>query len=172
MPEDIINSIGITLFGSFLTFMVAVFWHSRAAAVKRAEVLAAENLEVLKRIKELEDKERLSSQVVTPIVTAFQALLIKQLTHAGKPEMDLLLVKVGPPNILSPDENKRLVVMLRDRTTDMGVEITSDERDTAVIFPIVMKMADKEQMNLSHVEGATDLKLMTIVSIVGATPKE
>jgi hypothetical protein len=166
------NLIGVTIFGSFLTFLSVWFWHSRNAAVKRAEMIAEEHAMLIARVSELEARQRIDAEKISPIVTAFQSILIKQLTHAGKPEMDLLLVKVGPPNVLTDLEHARLMVMLDDRTRDMGIEITSAERDSAVIFPIVMKMTDVEQHTISGVEGATDLKLLTIVSVVGAKPKE
>jgi hypothetical protein len=171
LPETI-NSVGIALVGSLLTFLTGWFWRSRNAAVKRAEVLAEKHDAVLARLQELETKERITSQALTPIITAFQGILIKQLTHDEKPEMDLLMVKVGPPDVLTPGEYGRLMTLLHERTTDMGVEITPSERDAAVILPVVMRMANEEQKNFSHVKGSTDLKLVTIVSIVGAVHKE
>jgi len=171
MNASLLNSISISFLGSTLTFLATWFWYTRNLAVKRAEVLAVEHEKVLARLQELETKERISSQTLTPIITAFQGILVKQLTHAGKPEMDFLMVKIGPPNVLSDEERARLMEMLHERTTDMGIEITASERDAAVILPIVMKMADTEQKDFAHVDGATDLKLVTIVSVVGAVPK-
>jgi hypothetical protein len=172
--QQTINSAGMAVFGAGLSFLAAWFWFSRNAAVRRAEVLAVDHERVLLRVAELETKARLSEQATTPIVTAFQALLVKQLTHADKPEMDELMVKIGPPDVLTADEHARLLVMLHDRGKDMSIAITAGERDAAKILPIVMKMAAEEQTNFEQATVAHNLQLVTIVSVVkvGTPPPE
>jgi hypothetical protein len=172
ISQSTLNSIGVSVVGSALTFAMAWFWYARNVAVRKAEAIAAEHAKVMERLTELETKERLSGQVMTPIITAFQSLLVKQLTHAGKPEMDELMVKIGPPDVLTDTERARLMVMLKDRTKDMGIEITASERDAAMILPIVMQMAAEEQANFKSTNAAKDLKLITIVSVVAADSKE
>lgn len=179
--ESLLNSIGIAVFGATLSFMVAWFWYIKtrteskaAAAIKTAEdkaaAIAVEHAAVVQRLTELETKERMSGQMMTPIITAFQSLLIKQLTHDEKPEMDALMVKVGPPDVLNDTERDRLMVMLQQRAEDMGLEISHSERDAAMILPIVMQMAAKEQANFKSIRATQDLKLITIVSVVAAHP--
>ena len=169
IPESILNSMGIAVVGAILTFLTGWFWRSRNQAIKKAETIAADHEVVLARLKVLEDQAIVAGTVVTPIITAFQSLLIKQLTHDDKPEMDILMVKVGPPDTLTISERDRLLTMLHERSVD--IEIDASEQDSAIIMPIVMRMAKKEQSNMAHLEGATDLKLVTIVSIVGTVPK-
>lgn len=138
MPSQAtINTVLITLFGSILTWLCTAYWHRRTAVEQEAARLRA-------RVEDLELQLALVKQSVLPISTAFQTLLIKELTHYHTEEMDALLVKIGPPNILTPEEIVRLHVMLIERTQDMHELISDSERDAAAIFPIVMKRAKAE----------------------------
>lgn len=166
--QSVINSIGIGLLGAAMTFATTWFWFARNAAVTKTAAIALEHATLLARVAELETQRRVDAQTMTPIVSAFQGLLIKQLTHADKPEMDDLMVKLGPPDILTDEEHDRLHVMLEARSHDMEPNITSSERDAATILPYVMKMAAEEQANMKNADAAQDLKLVTIVSVVGA----
>lgn len=168
ISQSTLNSLGIGAIGAIATFAMAWFWHMKTRAEVKAAAFMEEHQRVLERLAELETKERLSGQVMTPIVTAFQALLVKQLTHDHAPEMDKLMVQVGPPDTLSDEERDRLMVLLARRARDMGIEITQSERDAAMILPIVMTMAAEEQANFKSATAAKDLKLITIVSVVGA----
>src|SRR4249920_839391 len=168
ISQSTLNSLGIGLIGAVATFAMAWFWHLKTRAEVKAAAFMAEHSRVLERLAELETKERLAGQVMSPIVTAFQALLVKQLTHDHAPEMDKLMVQVGPPDVLTDEERDRLMVLLARRARDMSMEISPNERDAAMILPIVMKMAAEEQANFKSVTSAQDLKLITIVSVVGA----
>lgn len=174
MPQAMINSIAILVFGTALTVVTTWFWKSRDAAVRKAERIAEEHAKTVVRITELEQKLALVNQAVIPISTAFQAILIKELTHYHTPEMDALLVKVGPPITLTPEEEARLAVLLEERTRDMGPQISESERDAATILPAVMKRAREESESLEHDEAfklkellkrAEELKL-NLVSMV------
>jgi len=125
----------ISLFGvpAALTFAAATYWQAKA---KRE---AAE-----KRIDALEMKLALVTQSVTPISAAIQAILIKELTHTHKVEMDALLVKVGPPNVLTPEEELRLAAMLKERSKDP--DIPRSERDAAEILPAIIRRAEAEAL--------------------------
>ena len=168
-----------TLVGTGLSFAAGWFWWKKNQAIAQANVdiaaakdaarsIAEEHQKVLLRLVELETTAKLSAQQFSPIVTAFQAILVKQLTHPSKDELDQLLVKVGPPHILTPDESARLAVMLKERSHDMGSEITSTERESAEILPIVMKMAIAEQENIAaaNLVSPAALKLITVLSVV------
>lgn len=173
--QSVINSIGIALIGTLLTFATTWFWFAKNAAQEKAKTIAEGHAVLLARVTELEALRRVDAQTMTPIVTAFQSLLVKQLTHADKPEMDDLMVKLGPPDILTDEERARLHVMLEGRSRSMEPGITEAERDAAKILPAVMKMATEEQANLRSVDAAMDLKLITIVSVVDvntAPPKD
>jgi hypothetical protein len=91
------------------------------------------------RIMELERQMALVSQTSVPISAAFQSALIKDLTHFHTPEMDALMVRLGPPVILTDDEASRLEVLLCERTQNMGEEISDSERDAAAMLPLVMR---------------------------------
>lgn len=116
------------------------------------------------RVVELEAKLLLVNERVIPISMAMQALLIKELTHYHTPAMDRLLEKIGPPNTLTPDEEKALIVGLKQRTQDMGAEIGESERDAAVMLPLIMRRVHaEEQLQLAS---ATKVSLVSIPAII------
>jgi hypothetical protein len=146
MPtQAFVNSIGLVVLAATLTFLATMFWQRRGRidreVERKAEKLAAENNKLTERVLDMEKQLGMLNQAVLPISTAFQAILIKELTHYHTPEMDALMVKIGPPNILTDDEMARLVIMLEERTRDMGSEISDSERDAATMLPLVMKRA-------------------------------
>ena len=165
--ETTLNTIVGASLAALFALIVGWLLSARVAAEKKADALKAENALVLGRLTELETKERLHGEAMKPIVSAFHGLLVKQLTHAEKPEMDMLLSRLGPPNILKPKEYERLMTMLEERAADMSPEIDSFERDAATILPAVIKMTAREQANIEEVDGARDFNLMTVVSVVG-----
>ena len=166
-----LNSIGVAAVSTVMAFTTAWFWNSRNAAVKKAEDIAKAHELVLNRLTELETKEKLSNQMMTPIVTAFQSILIKQLTHIDKPEMDELMAKLGPPNTLTAAEHDRLIEMLEHRSTDMTAVITPAERAAAKMLPLVIPMAAEEQANFAEAMEGKDMKLVTIISVTGGAEK-
>jgi hypothetical protein len=161
-----LNSIFEVTATAVLTFLGAIYWTQRKARMLAAEELAKERQKGLDRITELELKLALISQTVVPINLAMQAMLIKELTHYHTQEMDELLVKVGPPNILTEVEEARLSVMLVERTADMGPLISPRERDAAVILPIIMKRAKDESETLLAAE-QMKVQLITVAAVIG-----
>jgi len=163
---SLLNSIGLLLLGTFFTFAATTYWFRRNAAIREAERLATEHQKVLDRLQEMEVKFATVNQAIIPISTAFQAILIKELTHYHTPRMDDLLRKMGPPNLLTPDEEIELERGLRDRTMDMGPLISDSERDAALILLPVARRAKIEATKLADAE-ALRLRLVSIVSVVG-----
>jgi hypothetical protein len=133
IPPVVVN-IALIMLTSLLGLLTKFLLNLRSAARAREA-----------RMVELETKLAVVSASVVPISTAFQAILIKELTHHVTPEMDALLVKLGPPSTLTPEEHDRLSIMLVERTNDYGSEISPSERDAAYILPVVMKRAQEEQ---------------------------
>jgi hypothetical protein len=162
VPPWIINGaiIGLT---AGLSFVSALYFALRKERINKAAHLAEANVAMVQRVSELEAKLALVNAAVIPISTAFQAILIRELTHLHTPEMDALLVKIGPPLTLTPAEEERLAVMLRERAKDKDKEIPNSERDAALILPAVMKRARAEQALL---QTAQDLKLQ-VISVAG-----
>ena len=166
MSESLINSAGLLALGAVFTFFGTWFWTHRKDKADKADKLAEANLLLLSRVSELEGKLALINQAVIPISTAFQAILIKELTHYHTPEMDALMRKVGPPSTLTEAEEERLAQLLLERTTDMGDAISDSERDAAMILPAVMRRA---RIEASVLTGTKDmgLKLVTVAAVVG-----
>jgi hypothetical protein len=132
--QPLINSVGLLILGAVLSFLAARYWHQKS----QAEAL-------LVRVTELERDRDAIKATVDPITTAFQSLLIRQLTHFHTPEMDALMVKIGPPNTLTSDEASRLAVLLEERAKNMAGSIPDSERRAAHILPDVMILAKLEQ---------------------------
>jgi hypothetical protein len=167
VPNDsLLNSVGLLLLAAVVTFLTTAYWFRRNASIKEADRLAVEHQKVLDRLSEMEVKFATVNQAIIPISTAFQAILIKELTHYHTPEMDELMRKIGPPNTLTENEEIRLSVLLRERTLDMGPLISDSERDAALILPAIMKRA---RIEADKLKGAEELKLrlVTIAAVVG-----
>ena len=138
------NSIAAVFVGSVLTFLSAWHWFHRNAAVREAERLSQERHELANRVTDLEAKLASVSQTVVPMSAAFQAILVRELTHFHTPVMDALLVKLGPPMVLTPEEEEQLIEALAQRMQDMGDQISDSERDAAMMLPAVMRRVKAE----------------------------
>lgn len=160
----------LLMFAAGLTFITTLYFKLRKEAADKLKAAHEASERIRDRLTELESKLTLINAAVIPISTAFQAILIKELTHPHTAEMDALLVKVGPPNILTEAEKERLATMLVERSTDM--EITDSERDAALILPAVMKRAEVEQDTLKVTQDLK-LQLISITEVIGVpVPKE
>lgn len=156
----LVNSVGVAALTTILSFMAAWFWWKKNEATKESERIARGHSELMGRVNDLERQLASVSQAVVPISTAFQAILIKELTHFHTPVMDALMVKVGPPNILTEEEEIQLAHALEERTRDMGTEISDSERDAAVMLPMVMKRAKIEAEELAN--APVELKVVAV----------
>jgi hypothetical protein len=75
--------------------------------------------------------------------------------------MDELMVKVGPPSILTLEEESELEKLLEERQSDMGPEITDSERDAAQMLPMIIRRAKAE---IAAMEGKPALfKLVMVI---------
>jgi len=164
--RTLLTAAGLLVFGAILTFLSTWFWWQRKIVAEKADKLAEENVKVLARLAELESKLALVNQAVVPISNAFQAILIKELTHYHTPELDALLQKIGPPNTLTPEEVERMTKLLEERTGDMGPEITEQEREAAHILPFIVRRAQTEADTLNSAD-VLKLKLVTVAAVIG-----
>lgn len=128
--SNVYLTVGLAIFTALFGFLSAAFWWQ-----------VSERRRLVARVSELEVKVGLVTQAVVPISTAFQAVLIKTLTHFHTPVVDALLAKLGPPYALTDEEAEQLRLALLDRERDMGDRITDEERDAAHILPAVIKRA-------------------------------
>jgi hypothetical protein len=135
----------MVVFSASLGFLAQRYFASRKELRADATEKAEDKKATLFRIAELETKLALVNAAVVPISTAFQAILIKELTHAHFPEMDELMVKIGPPNALTEEEELRLAHLLRERASDMSSQISDSERGAAFILPTIMERVRKEE---------------------------
>jgi hypothetical protein len=157
--HSLLNSVGLAVLGALLACAGTLWLTHRAAKAK-------EQARIHERLTDLETKLALVNQQVIPINAAFQAVLVHQLTHYHTPELDALLQKIGPPNTMTEVEKNRFGILLKERTTDIGSEITPSERDAATMLPMVMKRAIIEAETLTGAEDMK-LKLVTVAAVVG-----
>jgi len=111
--------------------------------------------DLLIRFLKIETSLAVIDQKVVPISTALQTILVKELTHYHTPVMDELLSRIGPPSELSVEEESDLTKLLLERTRDMGLLISSSERDAAFILPAIMRRAKIECELLTRVTKGT-----------------
>lgn len=141
----------LVAFGAALAFLAARFWYAKGERVKAFDVQVKLNESMKIRIDELEKQIGLVGQTVQPISTAFQAMLIKQLTHFHTPVLDKLLEGIGPPYTLDDEQEVQLVHELNKRMVDMGSEIDDSERDAARMLPLVMRRVKLESETAAKV---------------------
>lgn len=137
--------------GAALSFLAAFTLAKRKERreTEARDLLSAQALQ--DRLAVMEKQLALVGQAVVPISTAFQAILIKELTHYHAPVLDELLLKIGPPSTLSPEEFAALQEGLEIRTKDMHELISDSERDAAIMLPLVMKRAQTEYDAMSSI---------------------
>jgi len=135
-------------------------------AAKEAEKIAIGHQKLTDEVNVLKEKLTLVTAQVVPFNTAFQQILIAQLTHAHTPELDALMAKIGPPITLTVEEEKHLYKLLIERQKDLGPEISQEEREAALILPYVMRRARAEQEQIDLAEKA-GLQMIGVVAVVG-----
>lgn len=155
--KDILLPIGLMLLSASVAFLGTKYWSRKKQEQDLADKRLASDEKMRERITELERQLAVIGSTVEPISTAFQALLIKQLTHFHTPELDALLVKLGPPYTLTADEELRLATLLEQRTRDMGEQIDDSERDAAKMLPMIIKRVRAESAL-----AALDLKVVAV----------
>lgn len=144
--DPLVGSVGMLVLSTALAFLAAQYWFQRNQAVKERDRIALEHLALVARVTEIETQSHVLAQAMLPVTAAFQALLVKELTHYHTPEMDALMVKLGPPLTLTEPEAERLAMLLEQRTRDVSAEITASERDAALMMPAVMRRVRAETL--------------------------
>ena len=134
--------------GSLFTFFTSWYWRRKNIkdnAVEKARDKAERELIELKIRSDAQDKQiALLSQSVLPLNAAYQAMLVKELTHLHTPVPDELLKKLGPPYAMSSDDERALILELETRANEEGSLITETERDAAKMLPMVIRRAKVE----------------------------
>lgn len=134
--KQILITVGMMILAAVVSALGVWFWRQKDARNKLSD-----------RLSELEKQLAIVGTQIAPFNTAYQSMLIKQLTHYHTPVMDALMVKlggVGVPPTITEEEEAELIEALKQRTEDMGPEISEDERDAAEILPIVMRRVKRE----------------------------
>src|SRR6478752_3924616 len=142
LGSPFVNSIALIIIAAAVTAVTTWFWSTRTAAISRAKEVETAHQALLVRTAALEEQLRRINDVVSPIYSVMQTLLVKELTHDHAPEMDELmrLLELEPPD-LTPDADARLHHLLAQRAKDAASE---HERDSAVLMPIILKRARVE----------------------------
>lgn len=172
--QNFIVSAGLLGIGAMLTLVVNSYLAGEERAQKvREAVIAAEakvsqdaatsDAALKARIAKLESDLSLLHAAVEPISVVMQKLLIEKLTHYHTPIMDALMVKLGPPNMLTAAEEKELHVALEERTRDMGHLISEDERNAAGMLPYVIVMVKRQAKLAASEQG--DVRKIKVVTV-------
>lgn len=169
MGQPFLNSIALLFLSVGLSFLAAAFWYLKNKAERAKEKLAEEHGKLEDRMREMETQMGKVNQAVTPISAAFQAILIKELTHFHTPEMDVLLQKLGPPVTLTDEEELRLAELLRERESDLNGRISDQERDAAIMLPLVIKRVRVENETLAKTP-KVELQIVAAVTDATAAP--
>ena len=180
MPDIVgnsfVNSLVLLVIGAILSAVVTWLFASRAAvkqlakenadkAEKQAALIADAHAKLESRVIELTERLSLVSAQVVPFSTAFQQILVAQLTHAHTPELDALMAKLGPPVTLTEAEERTMYRLLTERQLDMASEITQEEREAALILPYVVRRARAEQAQIAMAEGVR-LQMVGVTALV------
>jgi hypothetical protein len=95
-----------------------------------------------------------------PLDVAMQTQLIRELTHLHTPELDALMVKLGPPLTLTDAELESLHAALLVRAQDQGSQMTQEEREAAELLPLVLKRARRVRQTLDLEAAQVQLVLL------------
>jgi hypothetical protein len=144
MTTALLAQLMFTALTAIFSFTAALYWAKRKATQDKAAITVAEDAALHLRVIELESKLGILTQTIQPITAAFQAVLIKQLTHYHTPKLDALLAKIGPPSVLTRADEVELAMELDKRTKDMGASINASERLAATMLPFVMSRVRHE----------------------------
>jgi len=180
--ESFWNSVLLASFAGALSGLVAWILALRSSAVQKARdlqestertaaAIAKSHMELVSEVGALREKLQVVTAQVVPFNTAFQQILIAQLTHSHTPELDALMKKIGPPNTLTKEEEMRMHKLLHDRQHDLNGEISQEEREAALILPYVMRRAREEQAQMNRGE-ETHLRTVSVVDIKTDTDAE
>ena len=152
VPGETINPVSpfvvntaITVLGGICSIIIACLLYYLRVKSDAAKMLAEANVKLVDRVGALEIKLSGLNQAVVPISAAFQAILIKELTHFHTPEMDGLMTKLTPFT-LTDDESERLAELLVERQRNMNDQISDSERDAAQMLPMVIKRVQADRM--------------------------
>jgi hypothetical protein len=126
------------------SFFGALFWARRKHIAAIVDEKAAASAARDARLVDLERQVGLLTQTVQPLSAAFQAILVKQLSHFHTPHIDLLLSKLGPPVLLTAAEEIELAKELQQRALDLVAEISAGEREAAMMLPYVIQRVRRE----------------------------
>ena len=152
----IVVSIGLMLVGSIITWFFTQAKANKDAKSKQDD-----------RITELERQLGIVGAQVAPFNTAFQSMLIKQLTHAHTPYQDALMQKLGeagvPPTI-TPQEEVELLAVLKQIANDPSVP--DDERDAATILPIQMRRVKRDAEKIAQLGASPHLVDIQVVGMI------
>lgn len=159
MTEVNLNSIGIIVLTAVVSAIFAIFISRYTADRLRKEKKSDERDA---KIAELEKQLLLVGASVVPISAAFQAMLIKKLTHFHTPELDALMVKIGPPYRLLHVEYERLIFLLDQTVKSLNGDIDDLERFAAIMLPMVIRMVLAETEDDGY-----DLKVVKVIPIAG-----
>jgi len=139
-----VSIMGIVL-GAILTFTMNLFFFKKNAQVKETERIATEHRELVERVGKMEVTLTMIGQSILPMSTAFQAILVKELTHFHTPVVDALLEKLGPPLTITEEEMETLKAELIKRTEELDPLVGEAERESAIILPYVIKRVKRER---------------------------
>jgi hypothetical protein len=156
--------IGGTLFSAAVAYYVAL-------RKGRRDAQSTEKADVVKRLTELERQLGIVGAQVAPFNTAFQSILIKQLTHAHTPYQDALMEKLGeagiPPTITEAEEDA-LIEVLKKIAADPAVP--DDERDAAKMLPIQMRRVKRDAEALIRGDAKmVDIQVVGRIESIGET---
>jgi hypothetical protein len=169
--NPIIGALGMLVVSTGLGLLTTWFWFRKNAAMKERDRIAVEHEKLLERISQIELQSHVLAQAMIPVSAAFQAILIKELTHMHTPEMDALLVKLGPPFELTEDEADRLSILLERRTRDIGAEISASERDAAAMLPALIRRVRTESDQMKDIPQIKIIALTAVTETLGGKQK-
>ena len=161
MSETLLIVISVVLTAIF-AFIATTYWHNRNIKEKTAQSIANGHSVLVDRVNIIDKQLALLNQAVVPLSTVFQEHLIKMLTHHHTPRVDLLLSKITNPKTMTDEETEELRIALHERTTDMGNEISPEERIAADILTDVVKLTAIEIKNETISTKAFQLKLIAV----------
>jgi hypothetical protein len=130
--------------GTTIGLLTTWFWRARDHEKTRIATAAAERAAMQAELTEMKSRLAVMGASMTTVSALFQKIIITELTHLSTPELDALLVKLGPPNILTAADETRMMALLKERADDPNPSISGTERDDCRMLPAIIKRVRAE----------------------------
>ena len=145
---------------AFVFIAIIITWlYLRVRDLSRIAVIVSPDNDIYARVLAVEAQLSALAAAASPLSEVVRDAIIKELTHLHTPELDALLEKVKS-DTLSPDDERSLLRLLKDRAEEPNHLVGAGERDAAIMLPPILRRIKQEKEAISPTE--TELRIVSV----------